>query len=111
MQTEPTTQTATEARYCGHTSRSHWNIALWMFNDEPLYRFTMQAVSDAVRNNWRFHSNNAAALADAALDEAVETLAGVLLGERTPDGYFYTPGTIREAIREDVENAAAEAAQ
>lgn len=31
--------------YQGHPSKGHWNVALWLANDEPTYRLAMDAIS------------------------------------------------------------------
>ena len=68
------------AEYQGHRSRNAWNVALWISNDEPLYR-------RAVELKRRF---GAAAGARHLLAE---------LGPCTPDGYPYTLTSVREALR------------
>lgn len=67
------------AEYQGHRSRAAWNVALWVGNDEPLYR-------RAVELKRKF---GVARAAHKLLDE---------LPERTPDGYRYTVTSLREAL-------------
>jgi len=67
--------------YQGHKSKPAWNVALWLFNEEPLYR----TMCDIVRSS-------------RTLDRAAERLLE-LLPERTPDGYRYTKTTVRLALQ------------
>lgn len=69
--------------YNGHKSWNFWNVALWISNDEPLYRWAVRLVKK--------HNN---------LDRAAAELYESLKGDKTPDGAPYTKGAIREAIRE-----------
>ena len=67
--------------YQGHKSRPAWNVALYLFNEEPLYR-EMCAVVRSSRT----------------LDRAAEALLE-RLPERTPDGYRYTKTSVRLALQ------------
>ena len=70
--------------YNGHKNWDHWNVSLWLFNDEGLYSL--------VREN-RFHTR------DKAAKRILETLNDCGLTE-TPDGAPYTFTSIRAAIAE-----------
>ncbi len=61
--------------YQGHPSHAHWNVALWVANDEPLYRLAM------------------------ALDtaESFARAMAELCQENTPDGVRYTPELLEYA--------------
>lgn len=71
--------------YQGHKSRAAWNVALYLFNEEPLYRLAQAAVAES-----------------ATLDNAALNIlhflheAGVT---KTPDGYRYTKTTVRLALQ------------
>lgn len=66
--------------YQGHRSKPAWNVALWLFNDEPSYRLVQRLVRQS-----------------RTLDEAAERLLRELPA-RTPDGYLYTKTTVRAAL-------------
>ena len=67
--------------YNGHRSWNAWNVALWLYNDEGLYRM----VQDALRRA-------------GTKDKAERYLARDLAGQRTPDGGRYNLTTIRAAL-------------
>jgi hypothetical protein len=58
--------------YNGWKNRATWNVALWIGNDESLYRTAAAYVARASRVSWR----------------GFVEYAG-LAGERTPDGFKY----------------------
>lgn len=68
------------AAFNGHKNWNHWNVSLWIANDEPLYRLAQEMV--------RTHHTKTAA-ACAMLD---------LLPRKTPDGAPYTLTTVRAAL-------------
>ena len=67
--------------YNGHKNWNHWNVSLWLFNDEGLY------------NHMRWHVKNS-----RTLDEAARKLADTL-GGTTRDGAPYTYTSIRAALK------------
>ncbi len=67
--------------YQGHKSRAAWNVALYLFNDEPLYREMCACVRSS-----------------KTLDRAAERLLE-RLPPKTPDGYRYTKTTVRLALQ------------
>ena len=68
--------------YNGHKNWSHWNVALWVCNDEGLYRLACTAIRYA-----------------GTLDEAAHELL-VMLPEKTPDGAVYSFSSVRAALRD-----------
>jgi hypothetical protein len=70
------------AKFNGHKNWNHWNVSLWINNDEGLYR-------DA---NHYFRTTK-------TLDKAARLLARDLDGLKTPDGAPFTYTTIRAAMR------------
>ena len=67
--------------YMGHRSRAAWNVALWIANDEGLYREARSAIRRS-----------------RTKDDAARRLLDVL-PPATPDGYRYTLRSVREALR------------
>lgn len=66
--------------YNGHPSRAHWNVSLWLFNDEGLYNL-LKAALKATKDK----------------DSAARLLLSQLPAE-TPDGVRYSFTTIRHAL-------------
>lgn len=74
------------SKFNGHKNWNHWNVSLWINNDEELYRLARECVRRA---------SNRAAAAQAMLDYLDE------LGHaKTPDGAPYTVTSIRAAMVE-----------
>lgn len=73
--------------YQGHKNWNHWNVSLWISNDESLYGMAQDYIR---RNMSRVHSNR---------DQAARGMAAALAGKRTPDGAPYSFTTIRAAMR------------
>lgn len=70
----------TSKGYNGHKNWNHWNVSLWINNDEGLYRWALECV--------RSSSNK---------DEAARKfLADV--ESKTPDGAPYTFSSVRAAL-------------
>lgn len=68
--------------YNGHKNWNHWNVSLWIGNDEGLYRRACHLM--------RFYSRNSAA------HRLLEELGP---DAKTPDGAPYTFTTVRAALR------------
>lgn len=66
-------------RYNGHKNWNHWNVSLWINNDEGLYR---RARELARRNN---------------RDRAVQAMLDEL-PSHTPDGAPYSKSSVRAAM-------------
>lgn len=68
----------------GYRNWNHWNVALWINNDETLYRMAQQFIRRALTRS------------DAAYQMAQELKE---LGiEKTPDGAPYSMTSIRAAM-------------
>lgn len=67
--------------YQGHKNYNAWNVALYLFNEEPLYREMVRTVGEA-----------------ETLDDAARRLMRVLPPE-TPDGVKYTKTNVRLALQ------------
>lgn len=74
------------ATYNGHKNWNHWNVSLWISNDEGLYRLARSCVAFC-----------------RTREKAAERLL-LELNERgvvcTPDGAPYSKTTIRAALRD-----------
>lgn len=72
--------------YNGHKNWAHWNVSLWLHNDEGLYHEMRRCIRKA-----------------RTKDEAARMMLGSLheMGIReTPDGATYSVTTIRAAMRD-----------
>jgi len=72
--------------YNGHKNWNHWNVALWIANDEGLYRLALQFLREC--------GGRTGAAAELLLSEL---RAGGK--EKTPDGAPYTRTSLRAALR------------
>ena len=68
--------------YNGHRNWNHWNVSLWLNNDEGLYRAMMEHIRCA-----------------RTLDRAARRFMSELEGCETPDGAPYSYTTVRAAMR------------
>jgi len=74
-------------QYNGHRSWNAWNVALWIGNDEPLYRFAMECLnSPQVNRNKR------------GIAHATRLFMRAVGGERTPDGAKYNALSVKDAL-------------
>ena len=74
-------------KYNGHKNWNHWNVSLWIGNDEGLYTLAREHVR---------RSKNKDIAARRILDALTEC------GQtKTPDGAPYTYSTVRAAITGD----------
>ena len=67
--------------YNGHKNYNHWNVSLWINNDEGLYRFALRCI--------RYSMNRT---------EAVESFLERVSSPCTPDGVPYTKTSVRAAF-------------
>lgn len=72
-------------RYQGHKDWSHWNVSLWINNDEPLYRMARECM--------RQHKGKRTKAATDMLQAL--NMAGIA---QTPDGARYTVHNIAAAM-------------
>ena len=70
--------------YNGHKNWNHWNVSLWISNDEGLYNLARENIRQARTK-------------DQAAEYLLETLHSCGVTE-TPDGAPYTKSSIRAAL-------------
>lgn len=70
------------AEYQGHKNWNHWNVSLWIANDEGLYNLAREAIR---------RCRNKTAAACYMME---------VLPEKTPDGAPYSISSLRAALRE-----------
>ena len=70
--------------YNGHKNKTHWNVSLWINNDESLYRTAKEFIS--------YNSNRNDAARDMML---FPEQTGQ---DKTPDGFKYSKTAIRAAM-------------
>ena len=74
--------------YNGHKDRGHWNVSLWIGNDEPLYRLALDCIAsakhDAKPGRW--------------LTVATIRFCLIMGSDKTPDGFKYTRPRVRAAL-------------
>jgi hypothetical protein len=68
--------------YNGHESWNAWNVALWIGNDEPLYRLAMECIQEA-----------------RSIHRAANLFAERSGLTRTPDGARYSHHSVELALR------------
>lgn len=81
--------------YNGHKNWNHWNVSLWINNDETLYNLAL----DCVRSNMsRVHSDRAKAVDDFMAHLPIYTNRDSLGRLITPDGALYSKSSVRAAM-------------
>lgn len=78
------------AEYNGHATKGHWNVALWIGNDEPTYRFAMECIEGAKAKN-----PGATKWPKIATHRFLEVYSGC----KTPDGFMFTAPRVRAALQ------------
>lgn len=73
--------------YQGHKNRNAWNVALYLANEEPLYRLCQDAMKRVLGRGHRSFTT----------DDAARYVLRQL-PERTPDGVPYTFTNVRLAL-------------
>ena len=71
----------TSKPYNGHKNWNHWNVSLWIGNDEALYRLALRCI----------HSGNRR--------QAAETFLELVGATHTPDGAPYSLSSVTAAMR------------
>ncbi|AVZ45492.1 hypothetical protein vBEcoMRo121lw_00267 [Escherichia phage vB_EcoM-Ro121lw] len=70
--------------YNGHKNKTHWNVSLWINNDESLYRLAKEFIAANTNRN------------DAARDMML--FLEQTGQDKTPDGFKYSTTAIRAAM-------------
>ena len=78
-------------QYNGHRSWNAWNVALWIGNDESLYRFAMECIA-GINNNKR------------GLSFATRRFINGMGCNKTPDGATYNPLSVKLALQGFIED-------
>jgi len=78
--------------YSGHRSWNAWNVALWISNDEPLYRYAVGCLTRITPKG-----------KPPTLYQAVSRFMEVMGGEKTPDGAIYNRLSVKECLKSLVE--------
>lgn len=73
------------AKYNGHKNWNHWNVSLWINNDEGLYHLALQSIRQTYSRQ-------------AAAHEMLEVLVKCSDTPKTPDGAPYSVSSIRTAM-------------
>jgi len=79
-------------KYNGHKNWNHWNVSLWINNDEGLYRLAQHCIASTTgttsfsRNGYTPRDHAAMMMLDR-------------LDNKTPDGAPYSVSSIRAAMR------------
>lgn len=74
------------SKYNGHKNWNHWNVSLWINNDEGLYSVAKRLVRVSITK-------------DRAAELILEHLKGIGI-THTPDGAPYSKTAIRAAIKD-----------
>jgi hypothetical protein len=72
--------------YNGHHCWNCWNVSLWIYNDEPLYRFALDCIAVAKEKP------------GAWLPRATRRFLADVGMDRTPDGAKYTRKAVMSAL-------------
>jgi len=67
--------------YNGHKNWNHWNVSLWIHNDEVLYRLARRCANSGTRR------------------QAAETFLELVGSPKTPDGAPYSLSSVTAAMR------------
>ena len=85
--------------YNGYRSWNGWNVALWIGNDEPLYRFAKKCLEEAERS---VSQNGARSIGKGdkkrMINRATTTFLRGYGGEKTPDGATYNRISVKTAL-------------
>lgn len=71
--------------YNGHKNWNHWNVSLWINNDEGLYRLALDCIKDTA---------NRAEAAERFINHMNE-----FGQDKTPNGALYTKSSVMAAMR------------
>jgi len=72
--------------YNGHRSWNSWNVALWIGNDESIYRFAMECIAGVNKNK-------------LGLTFATIRFMNKFQGQKTPDGAKYNHLSVKLCLQ------------
>jgi len=78
------------AKFNGHKNWNHWNVSLWINNDEALYQLALACIFDTKQCGAGYTRKDAAAFMLDLLEQDGTT--------KTPDGAPYSVSSIRAAM-------------
>jgi hypothetical protein len=81
--------------YNGHKNWTHWNVSLWVGNDESLYRRAIDHLKRARRDRYG-HARSAESATRVAARRLFADLGG--RGAKTPDGASYSVTSLHHAL-------------
>jgi hypothetical protein len=81
-------------QYLGHKNRNHWNVSLWVNNDEGLYNLAKECISSAKDTSWYKHGYSPRESASFLMKERLSASGQFF----TPDGAPYSVSSIRAAM-------------
>ena len=81
--------------YNGHRSWNAWNVALWIGNDEPLYRFALDCIEHARKR----YEGKKWASDTKVLRVATRRFMQDFAGQKTPDGAVYNALSVKLALQ------------
>lgn len=80
--------------YNGHKNWNHWNVSLWINNDEGLYNLARQCIREVGRTSWARHGYKPRDAAAFLMKERLSEMQVFF----TPDGAPYSVSSIRAAM-------------
>lgn len=82
------------AKYNGHKNWNHWNVSLWINNDEGLYNLAKDCIASAKATSWYSGGYSPRECASFLMKERLSA-EGYFF---TPDGAPYSVSSIRAAM-------------
>ena len=84
--------------YNGHRSWNAWNVALWINNNEPLYRFAKECIKESRRIATKLTTSHRTTPFLAA--RAAKLFMNSFPGSKTPDGAKYNNLSVKLCLQD-----------